>query len=344
MGDERPQLAASVTQARPQRDDRPTERDVVMAKILAAHRARAPIRFYGHSPAKWTTAISELLRRGRLDAAAYAVRRMREFKPNFGWAVELCNLFDAMPPLDGRRLPFADDLTKEVQVVRRESADCVAIVFCDIRHHFGLPLPYVHRWLGALPASIVYLRDYRQVFFLAGVPSLGDTREATIAALRERVQALGGRRIFCFGDSVGTLPALHYGIDLNAEAVLALGGPVSLDPSLISNPSLAGHVREVLKTFPDFAHLDMQKCYADAPNPPRVHIAYGSDNRDDRFHAERMRGLPNVVLETLADYSGHDVVAQLVLRGRFQALLEQFLDAGCNERDAAESRPIYARS
>src|SRR5262249_44224483 len=138
-------------------------------------------------------------------------------------------IFDRLPPADGQH-PFHDDLTKDVQIVQREHADAAVLAFCGVGQKLGAPLPVVHRWLGKLPAHVVYLPDFQNSFYINGIRSLGQDRPATLKALREIVRRLGARRIFCYGCSAGTLGALQYGVALEAEAVLCLAGSVNLSP------------------------------------------------------------------------------------------------------------------
>ncbi len=127
--------------------------------------------------------ISGLLDAGHLNIAEHALRRLHAAFPTLPFASNLCGVFDRIPPVGAAHSAFRDDPTKDVQIVAR-SSDIVVLLFCSSGHNLGLPLPMIHRWFARLPASLIYLRDFKRVYFFNGVQSLGPSREATLAELR----------------------------------------------------------------------------------------------------------------------------------------------------------------
>src|SRR3981081_919874 len=112
--------------------------------------------------------------------------------------------------------------------MRRQDCDAVLFCFCAFQGTLGLPVNLVHQWLGRMPASLVYVRDLRELWGACGFPTLGSDRTAAVNALRRIASELGGRRIYTFGVSRGGYPALYYGLKLRARAVLSLGGATDL--------------------------------------------------------------------------------------------------------------------
>jgi len=80
----------------------------------------------------------------------------------------------------------------------------------------GMPLNAFHRWGGQMPAHLIYLRDFRDEFFLDGVGAIGGGLGPTLEFLRQAVYELGACRILCYGFSVGGFAALYYGLKLHA--------------------------------------------------------------------------------------------------------------------------------
>jgi pimeloyl-ACP methyl ester carboxylesterase len=227
---------------------------------------------------------------------------------------------DELPP-QSHQLPFTDNPDKEVQIVRRDHSDTVILVFCDRRHHLAFSLTAVHRWLGLLPASVVYLRDFQVVSFLKGIPTLGENREATLVALRRIVSSLGAKRVLCIGNSSGAFAALHYALDLEAEAVIALGPPTVLSAQFNADLYWQVLAERIAEHVPEAASLDLRALYAAATHPPRACIAYTEKQWDDRIHAEHMRGLPSVSFEVVEKHDGHYVLLGLIRRKRLPSLL-----------------------
>jgi hypothetical protein len=170
----------------------------------------------------------------------------------------------------------------------------------------------------------VYLRDFRRLHFLGGVLSLGDGRAATVQALRDLTRSLGVRRTVCYGNSGGAFAAMLYGLDLAAEAVLAVSGTTNLSSDFNTYLRSTGGIARVNKDFPD-TPKDLRRIYAAAERRPRVLVSYGEYNWDDRIHAEHVGDVPGVTLRPVEKFMGHNAAMELVRRGEFQDLLDWLL-------------------
>src|SRR5262249_43349314 len=152
-----------------------------------------------------TAVIHSLLDCGHLNLARHATRLLHAAFPRLAFARNLRAILERIPPAERTHSAFRDDPTKDVQIVGKNS-DVVALLFCggtaaEASFHpfsLGLPLPLIHRWLARQPASLIYLRDFENVYFLNGVRSLGPSREATLADLRRIIASLNGPRIACY--------------------------------------------------------------------------------------------------------------------------------------------------
>ncbi len=185
----------------------------------------------------------------------------------------------------------------------------------------------MHRWMAALPANIVYLRDFHGLHYLGGVRSLAADAAGSVASLRSLVQDLGGERLLCFGVSTGGYGALRYGLDLQADAVMSIGGPVNLEPRFVVHLRHRRSGAKLRLRFPD-EPLDLRLRHAAAPTPPRVTLVYGEHQWDDRLQAEQLAGAPGVRLRPVAGFELHGVVPEIVRRGELSGLLQDFLADG----------------
>lgn len=295
-------------------------RRVVAAEMVAAHEAgRAPSAVSAKAAAE---ALDLLLDQGRLDIAEPAARQLASAFPETRYFRNLCKIFDALPPA-GAAPPFPDDPENDCLVVRRPGADTMVVCFTGRIHRLGLPMPLAHRWLATLPASLVYLRDFRQTFHIGGIASLGSTRRDTVAALRDLARSLGARRIACYGKSGGLYASLLYGLELGAHAVLGLSGPTNLSAEfnhyLRTERLLDADAGEV---------VDLRDAYGRAAAPPKVLIVYGEDNWEDRIHAGYLAGLPTVTLRSLADCRTHNTFAHLIRHGGIGPVLDWLVNPG----------------
>lgn len=208
-----------------------------------------------------------------------------------------------------------------MQIVADNNSETVVLLFCGRKHRLGLPLPLIYRWLAGLPASLIYLRDFKGAYFLHGVQSLGPTRDATLTELRRIITSLRGRRIVCYGSSSGVFAALDFGLELGADAVLCMAGFTNLSPEFNIHTRRETNLLAVQSQFPD-ARLDMRKAYLAVARPPRACIVYRQNNWDDRIQAEHMGELSSATLCGIENCADHNVIKEVILRGKYDGLLD----------------------
>jgi pimeloyl-ACP methyl ester carboxylesterase len=171
----------------------------------------------------------------------------------------------------------------------------------------------------------VYIKDFRGLFGGCGYPSLGSDRASSVAVLRRLTDEVGGKRIYTLGVSIGGYPALYYGLQLGAVAVLSLAGATDLSPDFVEGLGpVSPTYRNFLQQAPDYAK-DLREIYASAKQRPHVLLAFGGGNLRDRQQAERMSGLPNVELVAVDGYTQHNVVDPLIRQGNYLCLLNRLL-------------------
>jgi hypothetical protein len=269
----------------------------------------------------WSNALHETMVQGDLECAVHAATHISTAFPASEYSRNVRAIFDRMPPADDRLLPFRDNFASDVQVVHRPNADTVILLFSGFPHLLGVPLCAIHRWLGRLPASLIYLGDVRKLLYLEGVRSLGPNRETTLAVLREIIASLGGRRILCYGDSSGGFPALHYGLDLGAEAILGFGAVTNISLEFNANLRQARLVGPLHGRLPGLS-IDLRALFGAARQPPRTLLVYSENNWDDRLHAWHLSSLSNVTLRKVPNYAKHNVTPELLRRDEYQSLLD----------------------
>jgi hypothetical protein len=297
------------------------DRSALLSEVETAFRERrAPFSAMA-DVAGWCAALNETLVRGQLEAAVHAAGHLGTAFPTSNYVRNLCQIFERMPPADDSYVPFQDLYWKDVQIARRDNAKTVLFVFCGRQHKPGLPVCMIHRWLGRLPVSVVYLRDFRAMHYLTGISSLGQDRRATLDSLRGIAASVGGRRSLCYGNSGGVFAALHYGLDLECEAVLCLSGVTNLATDFNCRLRSAGSVAQLNRELPGQV-IDLQQAYRAAKRPPRARIVYAEHSWDDRLHGEYMGDLPTVTLQAVPDTSSHNVITDLIYRGEYEGVLD----------------------
>jgi hypothetical protein len=293
--------------------------ELLAAEINSSYVEQRSPHFDRGGVAAWVEAINLQMSIGQIDVAEHGLQHLRERFPTVTYANRIGDIFDQLP-FAGTALPFKDDRERDVQVLMRDASKTALLLFCGYTGDLGLPLTVVHSWIGRLNASLIYLRDFRHRFFLDGVASLGSTRNATIAELHRIIASLGAKRIVCCGTSMGALGALHYGLDLGADAVLCLAGLVNLNPEF---NAYTGYERRAIQMRAEMSDAppDIVGLYNTAPTRPRVRFIYGADYWDDCIHAEYLASLPCVTLQPMENFGEHNVTVELIRRGQFEAVL-----------------------
>jgi hypothetical protein len=276
---------------------------------------------------EWAAACHELWEAGRIDVTEYAARLLHPLYPDLTYLGTLVALFEGMPRHAPSALAFREDRHAEVQIVRRPGCDAVLICFCACQGTLGLPVDFVHQWLGRLPANLVYIKDLRNLAGACGIPALGPDRASTVEALRRIVGEIGGRRIFTFGVSLGGYAALYYGLQLGAAAALSIAGSTDFARAFVESlgPATPEYL-DLLRLAPDYAE-NLRDSYAATMHPPHVFIAYSVGHPRDRAQAERMAGLPNVELVAV-DHAQHNTIEPLIRQRQLMPLLHRLLSAG----------------
>jgi hypothetical protein len=276
------------------------------------------------APYQWANACHDLFEAGRLDVSEYAARSLHARYPGIPYLAKLAAFFDAAPRGAPVPLPFHDDPSAEIQLVQRPGCEKVLLCFCAAEGTLGLPLNFVHQWLGRLPVSLVYIKDFQNLSGGGGYPALAPDRSAAIAALRRIAAELGGKEIYGFGVSLGGFAALYYGLALEAVAILCLCGATDYTRDFVETlgPIPKAYLN-LCNQAPDFL-VSLRASCAAARDRTRVLMAYSALYPRDRLQAERLAGLSNVQLIPVS-YAQHNVIDPLVRRREFSPLLSRLV-------------------
>jgi acyl carrier protein len=280
---------------------------------------------------------------GWLDIARYANSQWAKAPILQAWRTVLRHLPEA--PADG----FADDRSKDLQVApapkgAQSGKVPIVFVFCGHGARFSLPLNIIHRWLASLGAHIVYLRDFRKLFYLSGIASLGSDYATSIKGLRKLSADLGASSIHCLGNSAGVFGAMQMGLDLEAQSVLCLAGTTGF-----TSRKRGSAFRRVAADLPrwsgvDPVMLDLRYRYESSPSYPRVRHVYGAAHDVDREEAERLAGLEGIELVPLPGWTEHLVIDALIESEEFVPALRWMFGAEAVSKNVAAPRTPIGKS
>jgi len=200
------------------------------------------------------------------------------------------------------------------------AAKDLLLIFTGQEKNFWISLDLLHRIIRNLAGQAVYLRDFADVFFLAGIDPYR-SYQATLKSLERIVKQSAARKLYTLGISAGGFAALKYGLDLSADGVLAFSPPTDVH-SWLKDAETAARFKEF--SIADEA-LDLVPFYDQAKRRPDVTIVYGGANEFDERQASRLAHLPGVRLQPIPNLAMHGSVAHLLATGRFEGLVRELL-------------------
>jgi pimeloyl-ACP methyl ester carboxylesterase len=274
-----------------------------------------------HDEKLWVVAFDLLVDEGELEAAGAVIDTLHRDFPTNTFFRNTAMAFSRLPPVvdDPVFTAFKDDISKEVQVVRRAGAKTVLLGFAGNGGKMSLPLNLIHRWFARWDVHVIYLRDLVTKLYMRGVTALGSDYAESAAALRTMIGELGAERIVCQGHSAGGFAALRFGLELGAAAVLAFGATTS--PFLNPDEKTLGWA----KRFGVDEGLDLRPLYDRAARTPKARLCYSEANERDAAQARHMQGAPGVTLEPVFNRGQHGVFMPLLKAGRYDELLRELV-------------------
>lgn len=173
--------------------------------------------------------------------------------------------------------------------------------------------------------AAIYLRDRSFRFFLDGVPGASDGPEPRADELRERLVALGTKRLIAWGPSAGGFAAIRYGLMLGADLIVGMSSVTTGAPATVramGEPRAAGVV-EYLERVYGAERLDVLPELERNAGKVRegVHLWYAAENRPDAAQARRVGHVEGVTLHALEDHASHNLASRLIPDGTFAKLL-----------------------
>ena len=206
------------------------------------------------------------------------------------------------------------------------SAGTAIIVFAGREERLFLGMEMLHRVLRSSGTSLIYVRDLERTRYFGGVVGLGDSFSSTIESLRLRLSRMNARRVLCIASCMGVAAALHFGLEMGAEAVLGLGPRLTpWEPPL--TPEASAKLSELRAVEPRFFE-DIPAMYARAAKTPKVTLIYAEGYESDAADLRSMAGLPNVAIAGIRGYEEHNCVLYLMMHGLLEPVVMEFAANG----------------
>lgn len=219
----------------------------------------------------------------------------------------------------------ADIFNKGVMIARRPNSKKLIIVFTGAAKQVWISIHVLHQLLPK-DCHILYLMDHKNCQYLLGIEEFGWGYKKMMQGLQNTIKELGCPSCYCIGSSAGGYASLRVGLEIGAQSVLAIAPATDLS-TLDSNEfavQIGKSEQDVISALPDGSG-DLLDIFTTKPSTPKVLITYGGANPLDSARALHMRSAPGVKLHEVADFSRHDVLAELIANGDFRILINDML-------------------
>lgn len=233
-----------------------------------------------------------------------------ELKPDEGQIRSA--LRDDCPPDEAlKRATIEDDGTGDF-IVGKGGRKAAVLIFTGLADRMTMPLPLFDRYFAELDLTAIYLRDTKRIGYFNGVASLGEDYDKTIEALKELLVDLGAMTVHTVGNSAGGMAAVSYGLDLKAKTVLGFSAPVALTRDAAKmDRRTAVFAERILSPAVPAERRDLRARALASKGNTQIHLYYGKDMPEDRYHAAAMEGVPCVTMHPIDGLAGHGALFRM---------------------------------
>jgi hypothetical protein len=213
----------------------------------------------------------------------------------------------------------SDDLRSLSPVERYEADDATGttVSFAGLLTNFGMPQAEFHGTLKDTGQSLVFVKDFEQMWYQRGLLGLCETRRGLADVLRPILADLPRPWTF-IGSSAGAYAALFIGALMGAERIVAFAPQTLVDFEAFTKytdtrPKLAGY--DV-----DDPENNLRNVLEATPLTGQAHVHFGTQNEFDSAQAARIAGLPGVNL-VQHDTTNHSIARMLRNKGELLSAL-----------------------
>ncbi len=208
-------------------------------------------------------------------------------------------------------------------------SQAVVLAFAGFALKTGaLPFSLLDRFFAGHGVAVGSLVDAHGFQFWKGVPSLGESFEATIAALNNRLGAMSIDKKYTVGNSGGGAAAIVYGCALDARRAISFSGPTDLRRSFLDQhgDKRGQAVIHALNKRLDESQLNVRGWLEKRDSRCPIHAYYCEKEKYDAIQAENISHLSEVSLRPVGRYSIHECIGSALgvgdLLKEFKSVLE----------------------
>lgn len=215
-------------------------------------------------------------------------------------------------------------MTSAVEFDLSADSSTLFIFFGGMAAGIAMPPFEFYNFSKILGESKIFVRDFDQCWYHAGLPGCSRDIYSTVNYLRGEIRKIGPRRIVFVGNSMGGYAAMLFAALLGEGEVVAFAPQTFISPLLRMRYRDGRWRRQIFKVW--WRGLFARKVWDLRPLLSRrgaglkISVFVSAQDRLDYAHALRIKGVPGVTVHEV-DGGGHDVVKLLRDNGSLPAIM-----------------------
>lgn len=206
----------------------------------------------------------------------------------------------------------------------KEGASALYVFFGGIAAGIAMPPFEFYNASKILDAHRIFVRDFRQCWYHAGLPGVSHDIPSTAAYLAREIVRLDAKRVVFVGNSMGGFAAMLFAAMLGGVEVVAFAPQTFVSPGLRLRHRDTRWARQIARVWwqglkaPRF--WDIRPVLAQATGQGRVSVFYSPGDALDSIHARRLQGLAQVTVHGIPG-GAHNMVKLLRDNGSLPAIM-----------------------
>lgn len=229
---------------------------------------------------------------------------------------KLNNIHEALNYLDVFKMKEFDDLSSRmlpVEIIDKESTKTL-IVFGGMSSGISMPPKEFFNSLIYKDINILFVKDFKQCWYQEGLLGKTNDIDSTVIYLQEIIPKRS-QYLVTLGASAGGYAAIRFGIELNADRIMAFSPQTLIDKEMASVFS-----KESLSRLNFGSNdLDLKKILSEKNKINNIEVYYGELNNRDRINVEHIK---EYVKRFSYNTDEHLLAAFLKNKGILESILE----------------------
>lgn len=225
-------------------------------------------------------------------------------------------IHEALNYSDLLKIKEIDDPAAKLSAVEiiDKGSEKTLLVFGGMATRPSMPPKEFFKSFSEKDMNIVFVKDFKQCWYQNGLVGKSHDVESTVRVLRDLIPP-STKNLICLGTSAGGYAAIRFGVELNAERIIAFAPQTLIGTQVFKRfKSAESRIEEVDINSPDF---DLKKILSARPHH-NIEVHFGELNAQDHAAADHIKDHVNLYPYP---FDGHGIASYLKGNGTLEEIL-----------------------